>query len=221
MTILREYWKAVARLSTVYKFKVFKKTTKFKRYNRGLTKFIINRKKNVLRKKRSSLQFVSHLTHFWTLSYSSLRGSIRFSQNLNMLKYSGNLINTYFMDKLHTKDYNLSKSSIWDYSYITASISKNLFFNASLFQKTTRLTNLFLNTRAGFIFVDEKNSELLDTICSSVFNSHPAQYSDINSSGKVNFLLSYNFFFKKAFLHNVFFAKTLRKILVLATLLRL
>lgn len=54
-----------------------------------------------------------------------------------------------------------------------------------------------------------------------MFNSHPAQYGGINSSDKANFLLSYNFFFKKAFLHNVFFAKTLRKILILTTLLRL
>lgn len=221
MNFLKEYQKSINRAITVYKFKAFKKTTKFKRYNRGLTRFIINRKKNILRKKRSSLQFVSHLTHFWTLSYSSLRGSIRFFQNLNVFRYSSNLISNYFMDKLHTKEYNLSKSSIWDHSYVTASISKNLFFNTSLFQKPTRLTNLFLNTRAGFIYVEKKNAELLNAICSSVFNSHPAQYSSVESSNRIDLLLSYHFFFKKAFLHNVFFIKALRRILTLVTLLLL
>ena len=47
----------------VYRFKLFKKTMKFKRYNRGLTRFIINRKKYILRKKRTSLQFMFNLTY--------------------------------------------------------------------------------------------------------------------------------------------------------------
>ena len=34
-----------------YKFKSFKKNIKFKRFNKGLTRFIINRRKYILRKK--------------------------------------------------------------------------------------------------------------------------------------------------------------------------
>lgn len=48
----------------VYRFKLFKKTTKFKRYNKGITKFIINRKKYILRKKRTSLQMMFNLTYY-------------------------------------------------------------------------------------------------------------------------------------------------------------
>ena len=48
----------------VYRFKLFKKTTKFKRYNRGITKFIINRKKYILRKKRTSAQMMFNLTYY-------------------------------------------------------------------------------------------------------------------------------------------------------------
>jgi len=64
MTFLKEFNLAVLKMNRVYKFKVFKKTTKFKRYNRGLTKFIYNRKKNILRKKRSSLQYGSRVIYF-------------------------------------------------------------------------------------------------------------------------------------------------------------
>ena len=51
-------------MKKIYKFKIFKKTTKFKRYNRGLTRFIINRKKYILRKKRTSYQLMFNLSFF-------------------------------------------------------------------------------------------------------------------------------------------------------------
>ena len=51
-------------MTRVYRFKLFKKTTKFKRYNRGITKFIINRKKYILRKKRTSTQLMFNLTYY-------------------------------------------------------------------------------------------------------------------------------------------------------------
>jgi len=38
----------------IYKFKIFKKTTRFKKYSIGPTKYIINRKKYQTRKKRST-----------------------------------------------------------------------------------------------------------------------------------------------------------------------
>ena len=47
-------------MESVYKFKTFKKNIKFKRYNRGITRFIINRKKYVLRKKRTTLIFKTY-----------------------------------------------------------------------------------------------------------------------------------------------------------------
>lgn len=48
----------------VYRFKTFKKNIRFLKHNRGLTKFIINRKKYILRKKRTSLQFIASITWF-------------------------------------------------------------------------------------------------------------------------------------------------------------
>ena len=49
-------------VNKVYRFKTFKKNIRFLKHNRGLTKFIINRKKYVLRKKRTSLQFIAGIT---------------------------------------------------------------------------------------------------------------------------------------------------------------
>ena len=47
-------------MESAYKFKTFKKNIKFKRYNRGITRFIINRKKYILRKKRTTLIFKTY-----------------------------------------------------------------------------------------------------------------------------------------------------------------
>jgi hypothetical protein len=40
-------------LKNSYRYKVFKKNLKFKKLNRGITKFIINRKKYLKRKKKN------------------------------------------------------------------------------------------------------------------------------------------------------------------------
>ena len=47
-----------------YKFKFFKKNIKFKRFNRGLTRFIINRRKYILRKKRTIFIFQTYYVGF-------------------------------------------------------------------------------------------------------------------------------------------------------------
>lgn len=47
-------------MENAYKFKTFKKNIKFKRFNRGLTRFIINRKKYILRKKRTTFIFKTY-----------------------------------------------------------------------------------------------------------------------------------------------------------------
>ena len=51
-------------MNKMYKFKIFKKTTKFRKYDRGLSRFIINRKKYIVRKKRTSLQLTFNSTFF-------------------------------------------------------------------------------------------------------------------------------------------------------------
>lgn len=62
MDILLNTQKSLFIMNKVYKFKIFKKTTKFKKYNKGLTRFIINRKKYILRKKKTSYAFLYNLS---------------------------------------------------------------------------------------------------------------------------------------------------------------
>ena len=48
---------------SIYNFKAFKKNIKFKKYNYGITKFIKNRKKYVLRKKVTNYVFLYSIAY--------------------------------------------------------------------------------------------------------------------------------------------------------------
>lgn len=61
-------------------FKVFRKTTKFKRFNRGLIDFV--RRKNVKRKKAINLLTLSYSSYNWSKYYLNLRSISRFTQAL-------------------------------------------------------------------------------------------------------------------------------------------
>ena len=117
----------------IYRFKLFKKTTKFKRYNRGLTRFITNRKKYILRKKRTSLQFMVNLTYFWTQSYQDLRNSVRFLQSLNSLEYSLTLSNKLFTKKIALKLTDAQNAQIADIPFSMSTIKKTILLNNSLY----------------------------------------------------------------------------------------
>ena len=55
---------SITKLSTLKRFKVFKKTTKFKKYALGVSRTIINRKKYVTRKRRSSFLIFQKYAYF-------------------------------------------------------------------------------------------------------------------------------------------------------------
>ena len=208
------------RINHAYKFKVFKKTTKFKRYNRGLTRFIHNRKKNILRKKRSSLQFMSHVVNFWTKYYAVLRNSMRFYQSLNILNYTSTLTSLAFTQKFYVKDLYQAGASIWNYNYNTASISKKFFFNKTLFNRTTcaGLDKLFFAIRIGFIFIESSSLALLNTIRLGVLSDSVHQCSSSMVEDSVKRQNVYLNFYKRLFLCNMTFALSLRKTIILALL---
>jgi hypothetical protein len=60
-------------------FKVFRKSTKFKRFNRGLVDFV--RRKNIKRKKSINYITLSYLSSNWSKYYLNLRSITRFSQS--------------------------------------------------------------------------------------------------------------------------------------------
>ena len=66
-------------IKTVKAFKVFRKTTRFKKYNRGITRMV--RRKYMKRKRKSTLLFAYYITKSWVQSYLKLRQFERFYQS--------------------------------------------------------------------------------------------------------------------------------------------
>lgn len=66
---------------SLYQFKVFRKTTRFKKFNRGITKMV--RKKYARRKHRTNWLVLSHVSKFWALSYLKMRQFERFFSSLS------------------------------------------------------------------------------------------------------------------------------------------
>ena len=69
-------------IKTVKSFKVFRKTTRFKKYNRGITKIV--RRKYMTRKRKSTLLFAYYITKNWVYHYLKLRQFERFYQSFGV-----------------------------------------------------------------------------------------------------------------------------------------
>ncbi len=67
-------------IKNIYNFKIFKKNIKFKKYNKSLSRYIINRKKYFFKKKRTNLLFYYYIVNNWTLYFNNLRRHTRYYQ---------------------------------------------------------------------------------------------------------------------------------------------
>ena len=105
-------------LKNTYRYKVFKKNLKFKKLNRGITKFIINRKKYLKRKKKTNLVLYYQVALFWSKLYSKKKRCISFFYFLNSFKKTFLVTNVTFL-----RNYPIKLKT----SYNTASLSKRLF----------------------------------------------------------------------------------------------
>lgn len=70
--------------SSLYHFKVFRKTTRFKKFNRGITKMV--RKNYARRKHRTNWLVLSYITKAWVSNYLNMRQFERFFSALTRFK---------------------------------------------------------------------------------------------------------------------------------------
>jgi len=206
----------------IYRFKLFKKTTKFKRYNRGLTRFITNRKKYILRKKRTSLQFMVNLTYFWTQSYQDLRNSVRFLQSLNSLEYSLTLSNKLFTKKIALKLTDAQNAQIADIPFSMSTIKKTILLNNSLYlpNVSSGFISLFYNTQVGLVNFPTNDTKLRDTLTFGVLTDFKNSYiNDVNSSSPSKLKSVLPPLLKKIFLTSFNTIKAVKKIMVLLVLM--
>lgn len=138
----------------VHSFKIFKRSTKFKRYNRGYTKFIFNRKKYALRKKKTTLYTKFTIPLFWSTYFSKKRQLIRFYQCYFMLGCTMSLVNHALLLGLHSSIHKKASTDVLNNISANSSfISKGILFNAALFYSKIFLNvhNFFGNVKIGFL----------------------------------------------------------------------
>ena len=70
--------------SSLYHFKVFRKTTRFKKFNRGITKMV--RKNYARRKHRTNWLVLAYITKAWVSNYLNMRQFERFFNALTRFK---------------------------------------------------------------------------------------------------------------------------------------
>lgn len=118
----------------VHSFKVFKKSTKFKKYNKGLTKFIMNRKKYTLRKKVTSLINKFMVPLDWANYFSKKRQLIRFYQSYSILSYCTPTVNNKILLRLNdTTSSNPLESPEIIANVNSSFLAKGIARNSSLF----------------------------------------------------------------------------------------
>lgn len=89
-------------ISSRYKFKVFKISTRFKTYSIGKTNII--RKISIIRKRTTSLLPLSVISHQWSIFYIHLKQLNRYIQSLNQFNFKFPLISTkYILNKSSLK----------------------------------------------------------------------------------------------------------------------
>jgi len=83
----------IKNLFSKYKFKIFKNTTRFKKYKIG--KFTsLARKLPIQLKRRTSLITISKITNTWALQYLQSKQLNRFIQNFNLFSICGSIAST-------------------------------------------------------------------------------------------------------------------------------
>ena len=209
-------------MKKIYKFKIFKKTTKFKRYNRGLTRFIINRKKYILRKKRTSYQLMFNLSFFWSKFYMSLRHVNRYNQLLGSFDYSLTLPNVTFTNKSAKKYIDGASSSDYKPSYVLTSAKQSSLFNRSTYtlKNMNGLRDFYKQTRFGFLLFNNNPDKLDNILNFGVLTDFSNNYITLPKNSTHASTNTYTFLQKRIFMSILMSVKLLRKILVIVTLRR-
>ena len=167
----------LAPIKAVKSFKVFRKTTRFKKYNRGITKIV--RRKYMTRKRKSTALFAYYITKDWVYHYLKLRQFERFYQSFglsNITAYAADF------DVFKVAPERINEGGIHIFS-----VSKSIF---SYFQLKNTSTNSTLrkskisNSKQTFIQTDSfetlSNSPLSYPIAANIENYEYHTVNDLS-----------------------------------------
>ena len=182
----------IAESSNMHTFKVFKKTTRFKKFSKGITSFV--RRKNVRRRVKSSLIFTAIISSYWLKAYLFIKRSTLICQAM----YTSQLIATTPSDSF---SYNKTSSINFAYNYISVRKKRlpTYFSGCAQLSQVNNTTN------------NNVNSYYLDNV------AYEAN-SLTKTSSRVPLFM--NNFISLNTSHSLRFAKEVRKVIILLTLFR-
>ena len=148
-------------------FKVFRKTTRFKKFNRGITKAV--RQKYMQRKFNTSCYVLKHITKCWSFSYIQSKQVERFIQSMYYSKLISSAPN-------HDVFYSISKSLDSDLHSHLFSCSKRLMYR---FLKNANLKNvLFIKTRIKDSKLSFAQTDSFESLSKNVITNPLTLYLD-------------------------------------------
>lgn len=145
------------RLRKRYNFKAFRKNTKFKRYHVGITKFILNRKKYILRKKRTTFIFKSYSTFHWSKNYQIMKQLFRYYQTINLTSLSMIFPDYSYFSKISFSGYR----SLKVVNFNCTAISRRVLLNNALFLKASEIMKNWLKGGSHSIYYLNNNFNIL------------------------------------------------------------
>jgi hypothetical protein len=164
---------ALLNVRKAHAFKVFRKSTKFKRFNRGLVDFV--RRKNIKRKKSINYITLSYLSSNWAKYYLNSRSIVRFSQSILSSKFTFESLNPELVKKLAVK----------------TSFIKGLHLTSIPTYRAISILKNFSSTNINLLSRGNTRGSLIS------FNTHEFIRNDINKLGASNYVeLSSKYFIK-------------------------
>lgn len=210
MSKIKKKVQSSSKILFLYSFKSFKKNLRFKKYSLGITKFIKNRKKYNIRKRKTSNIINYIYLYTWCKVYMITKHSFRYLQFQHLSNYL--LVS-------HNLSLNLTllKPSTNNLVVNYATVAKNIFFNLTLFSKNRYniYKSLFSNVNLSVLFFTKLDSSfLLEGV--TIFNNYIFKLSDYssNNQSKYFFIILINTLVKKI----VSIITTFRKLLMFGVL---
>ena len=201
--------------SSVYNFKVFRMTTRFKKYNRvSVTKVV--RKKYARRKHRTNWLRLSYITKHWVFLFIKSKQFVRFYQSLglfNVQSFSTStlLVNKLFSDITTERGFN---------TFSCSTTLLNIFKNKGVFSKY--YINPLQNSQSSGLTVRSiEDLGLIENINPGLINYDNLLYPYNFSNNKLTVYKNLNTIITNQIFTNVLlYIKVIYKTLIILTLIR-
>ena len=158
--------KSLSELTKCYSFKVFRMTTRFKKYQRNGTSFV--RKQDSSRKRQTSWLTLLSVFAQWSLQYIKYRQYLRYYQSLSLYKYQFSIPNIFVIGKklnLFNPDLSFTTSTITNQLLNTlndtsVNTSTKIKYSNILSSDTNSLQNLKEVNVSGYVYDNQLFTEL-------------------------------------------------------------